>query len=142
MKDVVTWCLIKGLGRIKRNNNNAVFLSHLNFLQSDCSLHLHLHVSENPYASGNIVSKDSAPGIIIASGLVCYVEWNCTLFGTGLLLFTFDNVPQRPQWRHNSCGWFPVVHFQADFQEIKSNGSLLHICSLFHSREEKNKNKI
>uniref|UniRef100_A0A8C9ZSA7 Sortilin related VPS10 domain containing receptor 1 n=1 Tax=Sander lucioperca TaxID=283035 RepID=A0A8C9ZSA7_SANLU len=36
----------------------------------DCSLHLHLHVSENPYTSGNIVSKDSAPGIIIASGVV------------------------------------------------------------------------
>ncbi|KAF1375634.1 hypothetical protein PFLUV_G00222230 [Perca fluviatilis] len=35
-----------------------------------CSLHLHLHVSENPYTSGNIVSKDSAPGIIIASGVV------------------------------------------------------------------------
>ncbi|XP_041866107.1 VPS10 domain-containing receptor SorCS1-like isoform X2 [Melanotaenia boesemani] len=38
--------------------------------QPYCSLHLHLHVSENPYASGNIVSKDSAPGIIIASGVV------------------------------------------------------------------------
>ncbi|CAG05045.1 unnamed protein product [Tetraodon nigroviridis] len=38
--------------------------------QPQCSLHLHLHVSENPYTSGNIVSKDSAPGIIIASGVV------------------------------------------------------------------------
>ncbi|XP_029691212.1 VPS10 domain-containing receptor SorCS1-like isoform X1 [Takifugu rubripes] len=38
--------------------------------QPHCSLHLHLHVSENPYTSGNIVSKDSAPGIIIASGVV------------------------------------------------------------------------
>ncbi|XP_039995809.1 VPS10 domain-containing receptor SorCS1-like isoform X3 [Xiphias gladius] len=38
--------------------------------QPFCSLHLHLHVSENPYTSGNIVSKDSAPGIIIASGVV------------------------------------------------------------------------
>uniref|UniRef100_A0A3P9M068 PKD domain-containing protein n=2 Tax=Oryzias latipes TaxID=8090 RepID=A0A3P9M068_ORYLA len=38
--------------------------------QPYCSLHLHLHVSENPYASGNIVSKDSAPGVIIASGVV------------------------------------------------------------------------
>ncbi|XP_074502201.1 VPS10 domain-containing receptor SorCS1-like [Sebastes fasciatus] len=37
--------------------------------QPYCSLHLHLHVSENPYTSGNIVSKDSAPGIIIASGV-------------------------------------------------------------------------
>uniref|UniRef100_A0A8C5HQ82 VPS10 domain-containing receptor SorCS1-like n=1 Tax=Gouania willdenowi TaxID=441366 RepID=A0A8C5HQ82_GOUWI len=38
--------------------------------QPFCSLHLHLHVSENPYTSGNIVSKDSAPGIIIASGVI------------------------------------------------------------------------
>ncbi|KAL1005911.1 hypothetical protein UPYG_G00065490 [Umbra pygmaea] len=35
-----------------------------------CSLHLHLHVSANPYTSGNIESKDSAPGIILASGSV------------------------------------------------------------------------
>uniref|UniRef100_A0A7N6AFT4 PKD domain-containing protein n=1 Tax=Anabas testudineus TaxID=64144 RepID=A0A7N6AFT4_ANATE len=33
-----------------------------------CSLHLHLHVSANPYTSGNIASRDSAPGIIVASG--------------------------------------------------------------------------
>ncbi|XP_055018602.1 LOW QUALITY PROTEIN: VPS10 domain-containing receptor SorCS1-like [Boleophthalmus pectinirostris] len=38
--------------------------------QPYCSLHLHLHVSENPYTSGNIVSKDTAPGIIIASGVI------------------------------------------------------------------------
>ncbi|XP_015247277.1 PREDICTED: VPS10 domain-containing receptor SorCS1-like [Cyprinodon variegatus] len=38
--------------------------------QPYCSLHLHLHVSENPYASGNIVSKDTAPGVIIASGVL------------------------------------------------------------------------
>ncbi|KAK6293648.1 hypothetical protein J4Q44_G00359740 [Coregonus suidteri] len=35
-----------------------------------CSLHLHLHVSDNPYTSGNIVSKESAPGIIVASGTI------------------------------------------------------------------------
>ncbi|XP_062304046.1 VPS10 domain-containing receptor SorCS1-like [Osmerus eperlanus] len=35
-----------------------------------CSLHLHLHVSANPYTSGNIASKDSAPGIIMASGSI------------------------------------------------------------------------
>ncbi|KAJ8415999.1 hypothetical protein AAFF_G00380210 [Aldrovandia affinis] len=35
-----------------------------------CSLHLHLHVSDNPYTSGNIASKDSAPGIIVASGTI------------------------------------------------------------------------
>ncbi|KAM9809184.1 VPS10 domain-containing receptor SorCS1-like [Syngnathus typhle] len=38
--------------------------------QPYCSLHLHLHVSENPYTSGNIVSKETAPGVIVASGVV------------------------------------------------------------------------
>ncbi|XP_051475063.1 VPS10 domain-containing receptor SorCS1 isoform X1 [Apus apus] len=33
-----------------------------------CSLHLHLKVSENPYTSGNIASRDTAPSIIVASG--------------------------------------------------------------------------
>ncbi|XP_071605452.1 VPS10 domain-containing receptor SorCS1 isoform X2 [Heliangelus exortis] len=35
-----------------------------------CSLHLHLKVSENPYTSGNIASRDTAPSIIVASGNV------------------------------------------------------------------------
>ncbi|XP_055502953.1 VPS10 domain-containing receptor SorCS1-like isoform X1 [Leucoraja erinacea] len=35
-----------------------------------CSLNLHLNVAQNPYTSGNIGSKDSAPGIIVASGNV------------------------------------------------------------------------
>ncbi|XP_059410587.1 VPS10 domain-containing receptor SorCS1 isoform X2 [Carassius carassius] len=35
-----------------------------------CSLHLHLHVSANPYTSGNIASRESAPGIIVASGSI------------------------------------------------------------------------
>ncbi|XP_062319687.1 VPS10 domain-containing receptor SorCS1-like [Osmerus eperlanus] len=39
-------------------------------VQPYCSLHLHLHVSENPYTSGNIVSKESAPGVIVASGTI------------------------------------------------------------------------
>eukprot|EP00062_Callorhinchus_milii_P017884 gi/632970748/ref/XP_007901820.1/ PREDICTED: VPS10 domain-containing receptor SorCS1-like [Callorhinchus milii] len=33
-----------------------------------CSLNLHLKVAQNPYTSGNIASKESAPGIIVASG--------------------------------------------------------------------------
>uniref|UniRef100_A0A8C5IYI2 Sortilin related VPS10 domain containing receptor 1 n=1 Tax=Junco hyemalis TaxID=40217 RepID=A0A8C5IYI2_JUNHY len=34
-----------------------------------CSLHLHLKVSDNPYTSGNIASRDTAPSIIVASGM-------------------------------------------------------------------------
>ncbi|XP_035258745.1 VPS10 domain-containing receptor SorCS3 isoform X1 [Anguilla anguilla] len=33
-----------------------------------CSLHLHLHMAENPYTSGSICSRSSAPGIIVATG--------------------------------------------------------------------------
>ncbi|XP_017289385.1 VPS10 domain-containing receptor SorCS3 [Kryptolebias marmoratus] len=33
-----------------------------------CSLHLQLQMSENPYVSGTISSKSSAPGIIVATG--------------------------------------------------------------------------
>ncbi|NP_001099837.2 VPS10 domain-containing receptor SorCS3 precursor [Rattus norvegicus] len=33
-----------------------------------CSLHLHLQLSENPYSSGRISSKDTAPGLVVATG--------------------------------------------------------------------------
>ncbi|KAM9490521.1 VPS10 domain-containing receptor SorCS3-like [Salvelinus alpinus] len=33
-----------------------------------CSLHLQLQTSENPYLSGSISTKASAPGIIVATG--------------------------------------------------------------------------
>lgn len=63
-------------------------------LQPFCSLHLHLHVSENPYTSGNIVSKDSAPGIIIASGedIVWFAHPCCCLLSALMLLL--DHIPQ------------------------------------------------
>lgn len=37
-------------------------------LQPFCSLHLQLQLSENPYLSGTISTKSSAPGIIVATG--------------------------------------------------------------------------
>ncbi|XP_019484722.1 PREDICTED: VPS10 domain-containing receptor SorCS3-like [Hipposideros armiger] len=33
-----------------------------------CSLHLHLQISENPYSSGRISSKATAPGLVVATG--------------------------------------------------------------------------
>lgn len=39
-------------------------------LQPFCSLHLQLQMSENPYLSGSISTKSSAPGIIVATGMV------------------------------------------------------------------------
>ncbi|KAK2493113.1 hypothetical protein MC885_008961 [Smutsia gigantea] len=36
--------------------------------QPFCSLHLHLQLSENPYSSGRISSKATAPGLVVATG--------------------------------------------------------------------------
>ncbi|XP_065529017.1 VPS10 domain-containing receptor SorCS3 [Lathamus discolor] len=33
-----------------------------------CSLHLHLQLSENPYSSGSISSKETVPGLLVATG--------------------------------------------------------------------------
>ncbi|KAL2302826.1 hypothetical protein Nmel_010277, partial [Mimus melanotis] len=33
-----------------------------------CSLHLRLQLSENPYTSGSISSKETAPGLLVATG--------------------------------------------------------------------------
>ncbi|XP_060624334.2 VPS10 domain-containing receptor SorCS3 [Anolis sagrei] len=35
-----------------------------------CSLHLHLQISENPYTSGSISSKETVPGLLVATGNV------------------------------------------------------------------------
>ncbi|XP_069573879.1 VPS10 domain-containing receptor SorCS1-like isoform X2 [Brachyistius frenatus] len=55
------WGLLQAPGKDLRSNGVHCVLPY-------CSLHLHLHVSANPYTSGNIASRDSAPGIIVASG--------------------------------------------------------------------------
>ncbi|XP_030643265.1 LOW QUALITY PROTEIN: VPS10 domain-containing receptor SorCS1-like [Chanos chanos] len=55
------WRLLQAPSRDLRGNQVHCVLP-------SCSLHLHLHVSDNPYTSGNIVSKESAPGVILASG--------------------------------------------------------------------------
>ena len=52
---------------------------HFSSSQPYCSLHLHLKVSENPYTSGIIASRDTAPSIIVASGkklawFACYCK--------------------------------------------------------------------
>lgn len=37
-------------------------------LQPDCHLHLHLRWADNPYVSGTVHTKDSAPGLIMGAG--------------------------------------------------------------------------
>ncbi|XP_038677600.1 VPS10 domain-containing receptor SorCS1-like isoform X3 [Scyliorhinus canicula] len=55
------WRLLEAPTTDLRGNDNHCLLPY-------CSLNLHLNVAQNPYTSGNIGSKDSAPGIIVASG--------------------------------------------------------------------------
>uniref|UniRef100_A0A3Q2TED6 Sortilin related VPS10 domain containing receptor 1 n=1 Tax=Fundulus heteroclitus TaxID=8078 RepID=A0A3Q2TED6_FUNHE len=57
------WRLLQAPSRDLRGNSIHCVLPY-------CSLHLHLHVSANPYTSGNIASRESAPGIIVASGSI------------------------------------------------------------------------
>ncbi|XP_027873821.1 VPS10 domain-containing receptor SorCS1 isoform X1 [Xiphophorus couchianus] len=57
------WRLLQAPGRDLRGSSIHCVLPY-------CSLHLHLHVSANPYTSGNIASRESAPGIIVASGSI------------------------------------------------------------------------
>ncbi|XP_072318867.1 VPS10 domain-containing receptor SorCS1 [Eucyclogobius newberryi] len=57
------WRLLQAPSKDLRGNNVHCALPY-------CSLHLHLHVSANPYTSGNLASKESAPGLIIASGSI------------------------------------------------------------------------
>lgn len=37
-------------------------------LQPDCHLHLHLRWADNPYVSGTVHTKDTAPGLIMGAG--------------------------------------------------------------------------
>lgn len=37
-------------------------------LQPNCHLHLHLRWADNPYVSGTVHTKDSAPGLIMGAG--------------------------------------------------------------------------
>uniref|UniRef100_A0A8D0GK12 Sortilin related VPS10 domain containing receptor 1 n=1 Tax=Sphenodon punctatus TaxID=8508 RepID=A0A8D0GK12_SPHPU len=71
-----------------------------------CSLHLHLKVSENPYTSGNIASRDTAPGIIVASGrgigsVIIFEEEHSVLYldqGGVLVAMKHTSLPIRHLW--------------------------------------------
>uniref|UniRef100_A0A8C5HP48 VPS10 domain-containing receptor SorCS1-like n=1 Tax=Gouania willdenowi TaxID=441366 RepID=A0A8C5HP48_GOUWI len=77
--------------------------------QPFCSLHLHLHVSENPYTSGNIVSKDSAPGIIIASGVIGseLTNTNISIFITSDAGNTWREVSNNNRNIYDNRSWEP-----------------------------------
>ncbi|XP_024283088.1 VPS10 domain-containing receptor SorCS3 isoform X2 [Oncorhynchus tshawytscha] len=56
-----TWALLQA-------PNTDVAGNSLHCILPFCSLHLHLDMPVNPYLPGRIFSKDSAPGIIVATG--------------------------------------------------------------------------
>lgn len=113
------------------------------FLQPYCSLHLHLHVSENPYTSGNIVSKDSAPGVIIASGegIIRFALWfahpYCCLLSA--LILPLDHIPLHSQ-QITCLVLFPASSFSAD-NFTKGNGiNLFYTSVLCYFNGKNNKN--
>lgn len=62
-------------------NNFAMAMCHFSLFQPFCSLHLQLQMSENPYVSGSITTKNSVPGVIFAIGkksgpqfILCFIN--------------------------------------------------------------------
>lgn len=94
--------------------------------QPYCSLHLHLHMSENPYTSGNIVSKDSAPGIIIASGerIIWFTHPYCCLLSPSIIC------PQHCQ-SFSSLVVFPaqIKEWLSSWQQFEKWNEMNHACT-------------
>ncbi|MGH0150245.1 UNVERIFIED_CONTAM: hypothetical protein FKN15_048831 [Acipenser sinensis] len=68
-----------------------------------CSLHLHLQVSENPYTSGSISSKASAPGIIVATGSI---GAELTFSDVGMFISTDAGNSWRQIFEEEHSIWF------------------------------------
>uniref|UniRef100_A0A4W5RMV0 Sortilin related VPS10 domain containing receptor 1 n=1 Tax=Hucho hucho TaxID=62062 RepID=A0A4W5RMV0_9TELE len=79
-----------------------------------CSLHLHLHVSANPYTSGNIESKDSAPGIIVASGSLYFIPFAFQIFDEEYSVLYLDQGGALVAIRHTPL---PIRHLWMSFDE-------------------------
>lgn len=52
--------------------------------QPDCYLHLHLRWADNPYVSGTVHTKDTAPGLIMGAGR--WLQWLLQPEGSSCLL--------------------------------------------------------
>ncbi|XP_041117992.1 VPS10 domain-containing receptor SorCS3-like isoform X1 [Polyodon spathula] len=96
-----------------------------------CSLHLHLQVSENPYTSGSISSKASAPGIIVATG---NIGAELTFSDVGMFISTDAGNSWRQIFDEEHSIWFldkggaliavkqtslPIRHLVISFDEGK-----------------------
>ncbi|KAG7249153.1 hypothetical protein CRUP_027529 [Coryphaenoides rupestris] len=83
-----TWALLPAPAADVAGNN-------LHCILPFCSLHLHLEMSESPYTSGRISSKDSVPGIVVAAGNI-----GTELSSTNLGMFITSDAANT--WRQ--CG--------------------------------------
>ncbi|KAA8594435.1 hypothetical protein FQN60_011570 [Etheostoma spectabile] len=79
-----------------------------------CSLHLHLQVSANPYTSGNIASRESAPGIIVASGSIGSELTSTNIFDEEYAVLYLDQGGALVAIRHTPL---PIRHLWLSFDE-------------------------
>lgn len=64
-------CSLCGLSLSYKHNCYQCFFFKPLFLfphKPDCYLHLHLRWADNPYVSGTVHTKDTAPGLIMGAG--------------------------------------------------------------------------
>lgn len=65
-------CSLRGLSLSHKPNcyQHFIFFQPLFFFphKPDCYLHLHLRWADNPYVSGTVHTKDTAPGLIMGAG--------------------------------------------------------------------------
>uniref|UniRef100_A0A5F8HH65 Sortilin related VPS10 domain containing receptor 3 n=1 Tax=Monodelphis domestica TaxID=13616 RepID=A0A5F8HH65_MONDO len=86
----------------------------VNCLLPFCSLHLHLQISENPYSSGRISSKDTAPGLVVATGEDDAISW---IFDEEYNIWFLDWGGALVAMKHTSM---PIRHLWVSFDEGSS----------------------
>lgn len=103
--------LAQGDGQL--HNNFAMAMCHFSLFQPFCSLHLQLQMSENPYVSGSITTKNSVPGVIIAIGKkkwptihFMFYQWNFTKYRSKCIISSSISgvcvLSQPQQWTCSS----------------------------------------
>uniref|UniRef100_A0A8C1UBY0 Sortilin related VPS10 domain containing receptor 3b n=1 Tax=Cyprinus carpio TaxID=7962 RepID=A0A8C1UBY0_CYPCA len=96
-----------------------------------CSLHLLLQMSENPYTPDTISTKHSAPGIIVATGVLAKSrisldegrQWDKLSFSSTPLFV--DGVLMTPETENRIITFFGHFSYHSDWQLIKIDYSSL-----------------
>uniref|UniRef100_A0A8C6TUA3 Sortilin related VPS10 domain containing receptor 1 n=1 Tax=Neogobius melanostomus TaxID=47308 RepID=A0A8C6TUA3_9GOBI len=116
------WRLLQAPSKDLRGNN-------INCVLPYCSLHLHLHVSANPYTSGNIASKESSPGLIIASG-----SFGAELTSTNVTVFITSDAGNT--WRQIFTEEYAVLFLNQGGALVAIRHTPLSIRHLWLSTDE------